>query len=62
MEYYKSAKINRVSIGVQSFKDVILKELGRNHNSKEAFDSIELVKKFDFDLNLDLIFGYQVKQ
>lgn len=59
LEYYKSAKINRVSIGVQSFKDVILKELGRNHNSKEAFDSIELVKKFDFDINLDLIFGYQ---
>ena len=59
LEYYKSAKINRVSIGVQSFNDVILKELGRNHNSKEAFDSIELVKKFDFDINLDLIFGYQ---
>ena len=59
LEYYKSAKINRVSIGVQSFNDVILKELGRNHNSKEAFDSIELVKKYDFDINLDLIFGYQ---
>lgn len=59
LEYYKKAKINRISIGVQSFNDVILKELGRNHNSKEAFDSIELVKKFDFDLNLDLIFGYQ---
>ena len=59
LEYYKSAKINRVSIGVQSFNDVILKELGRNHSSKEAFDSIELVKKFDFDINLDLIFGYQ---
>lgn len=59
LEYYKIAKINRLSIGVQSFNDIILKELGRNHNSKEAFDSIELVKKFDFDLNLDLIFGYQ---
>lgn len=59
LEYYKSAKINRVSIGVQSFNDVILKELGRNHNSKEALESIKLVKKFDFDINLDLIFGYQ---
>lgn len=59
LEYYKSAKINRVSIGVQSFNDVILKELGRNHNSKEALESIELVKKFGFDINLDLIFGYQ---
>ena len=59
LEYYISAKINRLSIGVQSFNDKILKELGRNHNSKEAFDSIELVKKFGFDINLDLIFGYQ---
>lgn len=59
LEYYKSTKINRLSIGVQSFNDKILKELGRNHNSKEALESIELVKKFDFDINLDLIFGYQ---
>ena len=59
LEYYKSAKINRVSIGVQSFNDKILKELGRNHNSKEALESIELVKKIGFDINLDLIFGYQ---
>lgn len=59
LEYYKSSEINRVSIGVQSFNDKILKELGRNHNSKEALESIELVKKFGFDINLDLIFGYQ---
>lgn len=59
LEYYKKAKINRLSIGVQSFNDVILNELGRNHNSKEALESIELVKKFGFDINLDLIFGYQ---
>lgn len=59
LEYYISAKINRLSIGVQSFNDKILKELGRNHNSKEALESIELVKKFGFDINLDLIFGYQ---
>lgn len=56
---YKKSKINRLSVGVQSFNDKILKELGRNHNSNEALESIELVKKFDFDINLDLIFGYQ---
>ena len=43
----------------KTFDDKILKELGRNHNSKEAIDSIKLVKKFGFDLNIDLIFGYQ---
>lgn len=56
---YKKSKINRLSIGVQSFNDKILRELGRNHSSKEALESIELVKKIDFDINLDLIFGYQ---
>lgn len=59
LEYYKRSKINRVSIGVQSFNDKILKELGRNHSSREALESVELVKKFGFDINLDLIFGYQ---
>lgn len=59
LEFYKKAGINRLSIGVQSFNDKILKDLGRNHNSKEVFESIELVRKFDFDINLDLIFGYQ---
>ena len=59
LEFYKKSKINRLSVGVQSFNDKILKELGRNHNSKEAIDSINLVKKFGFDLNIDLIFGYQ---
>ena len=59
LEFYKKSKINRLSVGVQSFNDKILKDLGRNHNSKEAIDSINLVKKFGFDLNIDLIFGYQ---
>lgn len=59
LEFYKKSKINRLSVGIQSFNDKILKELGRNHNSKEAIDSINLVKKFGFDLNIDLIFGYQ---
>ena len=61
LELYKKSKINRLSIGVQSFNDKILKELGRNHNSKEAIDSIKLVKKFGFDLNIDLIFGIKIR-
>ena len=60
LEFYKKAGINRLSIGVQSFNDKILKELGRNHNSKEVFESIELVRKFDFDINLgDRVEVYQ---
>ena len=34
----KDLGINRFSVGVQSFDDEILSEIGRNHNSKEIFE------------------------
>lgn len=59
LKIYKNSNINRVSVGVQSLNDEILSFLGRNHNSKDVFESLELLKKYDFDLNLDFIFGYE---
>lgn len=59
LKIYKDSNINRISIGVQTLNDKILKQLGRNHNSKDVFESIDLVKKYDFDINLDFIFGYE---
>lgn len=58
LKIYKDANINRISIGVQSLNDDILKSLGRNHTKKDVLSSIEMVKKFSFNLNLDFIFGY----
>ncbi|MBN2479586.1 MAG: radical SAM family heme chaperone HemW [Parachlamydiales bacterium] len=37
---FKKANINRVSLGVQSFDDNLLKVLNRDHSSKKALDSI----------------------
>lgn len=55
---WKNAGINRLSIGIQSFDDGILKLLNRNHNSKTAIQSIELARRYGFDnINIDLIFG-----
>ena len=55
---YKQLGINRLSIGIQSFNDTILKKLNRSHNSKDAISAIELSKKYGFDnLNIDLIYG-----
>lgn len=54
---YKAAGINRISLGIQSFNDQHLKQLGRIHNSKEACKAIEEVAKIFDNFNLDIIYG-----
>jgi oxygen-independent coproporphyrinogen-3 oxidase len=48
---------NRISIGIQSFKDEFLKILGRVHSSADAKRALEMVKKYPFSLSIDLIYG-----
>ncbi|MBQ9519794.1 MAG: oxygen-independent coproporphyrinogen III oxidase [Firmicutes bacterium] len=54
---YKATGINRLSIGVQSFDDRLLKTLGRIHDSKTAQENISLAKKYFDNINLDLMFA-----
>lgn len=55
---FRSAGINRLSIGIQSFNPVHLKVLGRIHDDKEAKLAAELAHNAGFDnFNLDLMFG-----
>lgn len=52
-----NSKINRLSIGVQSFFEADLKLMNRAHNAEEALQSIQLAKaKFD-NISVDLIYG-----
>ncbi len=54
----KSLGINRLSIGIQSFNDRILKFLNRVHNSKEAIKCVKNSRKAGFDnISIDLIFS-----
>lgn len=53
----KSLGFNRISIGVQSFNDSLLKILGRIHSSRAAIDSIELAKIFFANVSIDLMYG-----
>ncbi|MBN1968362.1 MAG: radical SAM family heme chaperone HemW [Candidatus Delongbacteria bacterium] len=56
--YYKSSGFNRVSVGVQSFRDSELKTLGRIHNGNEAIKIFDKIRSVGFDnFNLDLISG-----
>jgi len=55
---YRSVGINRLSIGIQSFNNQHLKELGRVHSAEEAIAAVEIAHQAGFDnFNLDLMFG-----
>jgi len=51
-------QINRLSVGIQSFNDDVLKYLGRRHDSCNLNYNIETAKSVGFDnISVDLIFG-----
>jgi len=55
---FKSAGINRLSIGIQSFQDDKLALLQRIHTGEEARKAITIAQQAGFDnINLDLMFG-----
>ena len=45
LEVYKLSGVNRLSIGLQSTKDILLKEIGRIHTYKEFLQSYEHAKQ-----------------
>ncbi len=53
-----SSKINRLSIGIQTFNNTILNQLNRAHDSETAIKAVKSARKIGFDnINLDIIFG-----
>ena len=58
MAAWRSAGINRASVGVQSFLDTELVSLSRTHSSNQARRTVEALREAGFDnLSLDLIAG-----
>jgi len=50
--------INRLSLGAQSFNNLLLKKLGRIHNTKDIIDSYYLARERGFsNINLDIMFA-----
>ncbi len=52
-----SSKINRLSIGVQSFYNEDLQMMNRAHNADEAWDCLVEATKFFDNISIDLIYG-----
>ena len=51
------SKINRLSIGIQSFFENDLNMMNRAHNSAEAKKSLEIATKYFDNISIDLIYG-----
>ncbi|MCF8477796.1 MAG: radical SAM family heme chaperone HemW [Pseudolabrys sp.] len=54
---YRSAGVNRVSLGVQALDDQSLKELGRLHSAQEALDAIAVARTIFDRYSFDLIYA-----
>ena len=55
---YRTAGLNRMSLGVQSFNDWALKLLGRDHDGQTARRALELALEIFPSVSADLIFGW----
>ncbi len=54
----KSLGVNRVSMGVQSFEDHILKLIGRRHTAGQVIDAVNYLRDSGIDnMSIDLIYG-----
>lgn len=54
----KQSAVNRVSLGVQTFNNKHLKQIGRGHNEDQIYESIDSLKSAGFDnISIDLIYA-----
>ena len=54
----QNSAVNRVSLGVQTFDDKMLKKIGRSHTEKDIYENIDRLKLAGFDnISIDLIYA-----
>jgi putative oxygen-independent coproporphyrinogen III oxidase len=54
---FRTAGVNRASLGVQSLEDAALKELGRLHTAQEALDAVAIARSIFDRYSFDLIYA-----
>lgn len=58
LEAYRNIGINRISLGLQTFSDKLLRLINRRHNSNDSWRALEKIRQAGFDnLSIDLIFA-----
>ncbi len=58
LQDYKNTGVNRLSIGLQSTKNELLKEIGRIHKYEDFLETYKLAREVGFkNINVDLMIG-----
>ncbi len=58
LKIMKEAGVNRLSLGVQSFNEELLKKIGRAHNVKDVYETIDMAREEGFEnISIDLIYS-----
>ncbi len=57
VEAWKRAGVNRVSLGIQTLHDDLLRRIGRSHDSGQALRALEILSENFSNICADLIFG-----
>ncbi len=59
LQFLKDHRVNRLSIGVETFQEKFLSFLGRHHTREETFQKIKLIHAFGFtNINIDLMYAF----
>lgn len=58
MHVLENYGVNRLSMGVQSFDDCLLKKIGRKHSAKEVYQTMKIIEKSSIDnVTIDLMYA-----
>lgn len=57
VDFYQSIGVSRLSVGVQSLNDEVLKGIGRLHSTVEAEECLKMLVASGLDINVDMMVG-----
>jgi oxygen-independent coproporphyrinogen-3 oxidase len=58
LKIMRSFGVDRLTIGIQSLDNKILKDMNRPHNADEAIQAVEQSRRAGFKINIEFIYGY----
>lgn len=58
LKIMKKHGITRLTLGIQSLDDNVLKVMNRPHNTAQAIESVQNAVDFGFDVNIEFIYGH----
>ena len=59
LKLLKDYGVTRICINPQTFSDATLQKIGRKHTVKQVYQAFDMIQKYNFDVNVDLIAGLE---